>query len=173
MKSTSSALTPRKIAEFCKGRFTSMFTEGEVRLLYSCLVDLLERNEYPPYRGSGLDLQSLSAMLGIDVDRLRAHRAILQPIFDAVAREISNVTLRPARTPSRSIRLSYDFPRLCCESGAAVRHLIHAGWRRWSDRHRLGPSGAALECGRPPSIQGPERIPALQVRMTSIGQDRR
>jgi hypothetical protein len=70
-------------------------------------------------------------------------------------------------------RLSYDFPRLCCESGAAVRHLIHAGRRRWSDRHRLGPSGAALECGRPPSIQGPERIPALQVRMTSIGQDRR
>ena len=38
--------------------------------------------------------------------------------------------------------LSYDFPRLCCESGAAVRQLIHAGRRRWSDRHRLGPSGA-------------------------------
>ncbi len=104
MKSTSSALTPRKIAEFCKGRFTSMFTEGEVRLVYSCLVDLLERNEYPPYRGSGLDLQSLSAMLGIDVDRLRAHRAHLQPIFDAVAREVSNVTLRSAGTSSRSMR---------------------------------------------------------------------
>jgi len=110
MKSTSSALTPHKIAEFCKGRFTSMFTEGEVRLLYSCLIDLLERNEYPPYRGSGLDLQSLSAMLGIDVDRLRAHRAILQPIFDAVAREVSNVTLRPARTPSRSIRSKATAP---------------------------------------------------------------
>ena len=94
MKSTSSALTPRKIAEFCKARLTSSFTEVEVSLLYSCLVDLLERNEYPPYRGSGLDLQSLSAMLGIDVDRLRPHRAILQPIFDAVAREVSNVTLR-------------------------------------------------------------------------------
>ncbi len=75
MKSTSSALTPRRIAEFCKSRFTTIFTEGEVRLLYGCLVDLLERNEYPPYRGSGLDLQSLSAMLGINVERLRAHRA--------------------------------------------------------------------------------------------------
>ncbi len=104
MKSTSSALTPRKIAEFCKARLTSIFTEDEVRLLYSCLVDLLERNEYPPYRGSGLDLQSLSAMLDIDVDRLRAHRAILQPIFDAVAREVSNATLRPARAGSRSTR---------------------------------------------------------------------
>ena len=69
MKSTSSALTPRRIAEFCKSRFTTIFTEGEVRLLYGCLVDLLERAEYPPYRGTGLDLQSLSAMLGIDVDR--------------------------------------------------------------------------------------------------------
>lgn len=56
MKSTSSALTPRKIAEICEAKLTSIFTEGEVRLLYRCLVDLLERNEYPPYRGSGLDL---------------------------------------------------------------------------------------------------------------------
>lgn len=104
MKSTSSALTPRKIAEYCKRRFTPIFSESEVRLLHSCLVDLLERNEYPRYRGSGLDLQSLSAMLGIDVDRLRAHAATLQPIFDAVAREVSNVTLRPARAGSRSAR---------------------------------------------------------------------
>ena len=45
MKSTSSALTPRKVAEFCKSRFTTIFTDGEVRLLYGCLVDLLERAE--------------------------------------------------------------------------------------------------------------------------------
>ena len=45
MKSTSSALTPRKIAEFCKGPLTTIFTEGEVRLLYGCLLDLLERAE--------------------------------------------------------------------------------------------------------------------------------
>ena len=103
MKSTSSALTSRKIAEYCKGRFTSVFTDGEVRLLYSCLVDLLERAEYPSYRGSSLDLQSLSAMLAIEVEQLSVHRARLQPIFDAVTREVSNVTLRPARTASRSI----------------------------------------------------------------------
>lgn len=110
MKSTSSALISRKIAEFCEARLTSNFTESEVRLLYSCLVDLLERAEYPPYRGSGLDLQSLSAMLDIDVERLRAHRAHLQPIFDAVAREVSNVILRPARTASRSIRSTANTP---------------------------------------------------------------
>jgi hypothetical protein len=110
MKSTSSALTPRKIAEYCKGRFTTIFTEGEVRLLYGCLVDLLERAEYPPYRGSRLDLQSLSAMLDIDVERLRAHRAHLQPIFDAVAREVSNVALRPTRTASRSMRSKANTP---------------------------------------------------------------
>jgi hypothetical protein len=110
MKSTSSALTPRKIAEFCKSRFTTIFTEGEVRLLYGCLVDLLERAEYPPYRGSGLDLPSLSAMLDIDFERLRAYRAHLQPIFDAVAREVSNVALRPARTASRSMRSKVTVP---------------------------------------------------------------
>ncbi len=110
MKSTSSAFTPLKIAEYCKGRFTPVFGESEVRLLHGCLVALLERSEYPPYRGSGLDLQSLSAKLGIDVDRLRAHRAILQPIFDAVAREVSNVTLRPARAGSRSTRYKATAP---------------------------------------------------------------
>ncbi|MBU9698806.1 hypothetical protein GU927_013225 [Rhodobacteraceae bacterium HSP-20] len=110
MKSTSSALTPRKIAEFCKSRFTMIFTEGEVRLLYGCLVDLLERAEYPPYRGSGLDLPSLSAMLDINVERLRAHRAHLQPIFDAVAREVSNVALRQARTASHSMRSKVTAP---------------------------------------------------------------
>lgn len=104
MKSTSSALTPQKIAEFCEARLTSIFTEGEVRLLYRCLVDLLARNEYPPYRGSGLDLQSLSAMLDIDVDRFPAHRATLQPIFDAVAREVSNAALRPGRAGGRPTR---------------------------------------------------------------------
>ena len=110
MKSTSSAFTPRKIAEYCKGRFTPVFSESEVRLLHGCLVDLLERSEYPPYRGSGLDLQSLSAMLDIDVERLRAHRATLQPIFDAVAREVSNVTLRPARAGSQSTHSKVTAP---------------------------------------------------------------
>ena len=49
MKSTSSAPNPRKIAEFCNSRLKTIFTEGEVRLLYSCLVDLLERAEYTRY----------------------------------------------------------------------------------------------------------------------------
>jgi hypothetical protein len=79
-----------------------------VRLLYSCWVDLSDRNEYLPYHGSGLDLQSLPAVLGIGVDRPRGHQAILQPIFDAVAREISSLILRPARasrsTPSTAAR---------------------------------------------------------------------
>ncbi len=59
--------------------------------------------------------------------------------------------------------------QLPCESGATVRHLMRAGRWRWSDRHRLGPTGTVLEWDRPPSIQGPERIPAQQVRMTSMG----
>ena len=83
MKSTSSALTPRKIAEFCKSRFTTIFTEGEVRLLHSCLVDLLERAEYPPYRGSGLDLHfnlNLAGVLELQGQReaFARHQGFLQ-----------------------------------------------------------------------------------------------
>jgi len=121
MKSTAYALTPRKIAEFCKSRFTHIFRVDEARSLYDCLVDLLTRNEYPPYRGSGLDLPALSAMLDIDLDLLRAHRAVLQPIFDAVAREVSNVTLRPARAgsrPSRSLASQCACNRAHCGSSA-------------------------------------------------------
>lgn len=104
MKSISSALTPRKLAEFCKRRLAPIFTEDEVHLLYGCLVDLLERNEYPPYRGSGLDLCAVAAMLNLEVDRLRAHRATLQPVFDAVARAVTDVNLSPRRAEARLTR---------------------------------------------------------------------
>lgn len=34
----------------------------------------------------------------------------------------------------RDGRLSYGFPWLPCDTGAALRHLIHAGERRGTDR---------------------------------------
>lgn len=36
--------------------------------------------------------------------------------------------------------LSYDFPRLLCDKGAAARHGIYAGQRRGSDRGKPGAS---------------------------------
>lgn len=94
MKSTRSALTPRRIADYCDLRLAPLLTPGEVRTLQECLADLLERNEYPPYRGSGLDLKILAERLGMDASRLAHVRSSLQPIFDAVARAVAEYRLR-------------------------------------------------------------------------------
>jgi len=112
MNLTSSTLTDGKLAAYCNRRLAPIFAPDELTILRDYLYDLLERNEYPPYRASGLDLQSLSAMLDIDVDRFRAHRATLQPIFDAVAREVSNATLRPDRAGGRSTRSMSSGPAI-------------------------------------------------------------
>ncbi|WP_208021406.1 hypothetical protein [Paracoccus versutus] len=64
-----------------------------------CLADLLERNEYPPYRDGGLDLHALAGQLGMDPSRLAHVRDSLQPIFDAVARAVAEYRLRPEPKP--------------------------------------------------------------------------
>lgn len=94
MKSTRSTLTTRKIADYCDLRLAPLLTPDEVRTLQECLADLLERNEYPPYRGSGLDLKILAERLGMDASRLAHVRSSLQPIFDAVARAVAEYRLR-------------------------------------------------------------------------------
>lgn len=95
MKSTRSSLTPHRIASYCDLRLAPVLEPEEVSTLRECLVGLLERSEYPPYRGSGLDLKALANQLGMDPTRLAHVRASLQPIFDAVARAVVELRLRP------------------------------------------------------------------------------
>lgn len=103
MKSTSSALTVRKLTEFCHQRLAPAFTPNEIAKIIEYLTLLLGQNVFPPYRGAGLDLPAIAARLGMDLDHLRAHRASLQPAFDAVAREVSEARLKPSRAkPSPS-----------------------------------------------------------------------
>lgn len=83
MKSTRSALTPRKITEYCDLRLAPILEPDEVGSLRQCLVGLLEHSEYPPYRGSKLDIGAVSELLGLDAERLNRVRNNLQPIFDA------------------------------------------------------------------------------------------
>ena len=40
--------------------------------------------------------------------------------------------------------LSYAFPRLLCDKGAAARHPKYAGRRRGTDRERVGRKGRAV-----------------------------
>ncbi|MES0881787.1 hypothetical protein [Roseibium sp. SCP14] len=81
------------IANYCEKRLVPVFTSEEVHVLRGHLVDLLEQNEYPVYRGSRLDVRSLADRLGLDPDRLKTERSSLQPIFDAVARSVTENAL--------------------------------------------------------------------------------
>lgn len=95
MKSTPSSLTPHRIASYCDLRLAPVLEPEEASTVRDCLVGLLERNEYPAYRGSGLDLKALADQLGMDPTRLVHVRASLQPIFDAVARAVAEYRLCP------------------------------------------------------------------------------
>ncbi|KRW97497.1 hypothetical protein [Paracoccus sp. MKU1] len=105
MKSIRSSLTLRRIADYCDLRLTPVLDPKEVSIVRACLADLLERNEYPPYRGSGLDIKALADLLGMDPARLTSLRSSLQPIFDAVARTVAERRLRP-EPKSRSMPAS-------------------------------------------------------------------
>ncbi|TYC58739.1 hypothetical protein FMN50_08800 [Rhodobacterales bacterium] len=83
------------ITTFCEKRLAPVFAPQDVEVLRGHLVDLLERNEYPTYKGSHLDVRTLAEGLGLDARRLMAERSNLQPIFDAVARAITERSLRP------------------------------------------------------------------------------
>lgn len=91
------------IAEYCDQRLAPLFTPKEVDAIRQCLEGLLARREYPPYRGRGLDIAALADLLPLDAARLRPARSSLQPIFDAVARAVTEKHLRPSprrRAPS-------------------------------------------------------------------------
>ena len=95
MKSVSSSLTPGKIALFCERRLTPFLPAQIVPTLQGYLTDLLVRKEFPRYRGTCIDLETLAEALSVDVTTLRAARMHLRPIFDAVARAVADAQLRP------------------------------------------------------------------------------
>jgi len=121
-------------------------------------MDLLERNEYPPYRGSGLDIKAFGDLLGMDPARLTSLRSSLQPIFDAVARTVAERRLRP-EPQSRSTPAS--------ESGRMRTHRKVA-------KVQAAPAGA-VERKRPgrqprPVVEFPEPLETTWDEPDSFGE---
>ncbi len=102
MKSVNSALTAGMIALFCERRIASVLPADATLALQGYLTDLLVRNEFPPYRGTHIDLDVVAAALVVDVALLRQVRAHLRPIFDAVARAVAEEELRPRTSNART-----------------------------------------------------------------------
>lgn len=80
-------------------------------------------------------------------DRLRANiRGTIEAVFNE---ELNGFLggLRHGRAAGAVKGLSYDFPRLLCDKGAAARHPKYAGQRRGTDREwvgRFGPCGSVI-----------------------------
>lgn len=68
------------ITTFCEKRLAPVFAPEDVEILRRHLIDLLERNEYPTYRGSRLDVRALAEGLGLDARRLMAQE--IEPSAD-------------------------------------------------------------------------------------------
>jgi hypothetical protein len=102
LKTFRSTLTSHKIAAFCDQRLKDIFMQGEVDALQSYLCSLLERHEFPPYRGTRLDVQEVARVLHMDATCLSAARSVIQPVFDAVARAVASAQLHAGSKRGRA-----------------------------------------------------------------------
>ena len=107
MKTKASTLTPRMVSEFCAKRLAPVLPEGVVQTLHRYMVELLAREEYPPYRGAGLDLTTLAQVLSLDRALLQSQKAQLSSVFDAIARAVAEGRLRSA-LPTRRRRATQE-----------------------------------------------------------------
>jgi hypothetical protein len=114
------------------------------------LEALLARREFPAYRGTQIDLDAVAVALGTEVMQLLAVKSQLHPIFDAVARAVTDAELRPRtkdridregnksvqgsmKRPGRRPKAIVEFPQALETTrdepdgfGAALR--LHAAW---------------------------------------------
>lgn len=88
------------LSDFCAKRLAPVLPEEVVKRLHQYMGELLAQQEYPPYRGAGLDLTALAETLSLDLGLLKAQKAQITPIFDAIARAVAEGRLR-AGVPSR------------------------------------------------------------------------
>ena len=107
MKTNASTLTPRMVSEFCTKRLAPVLPQEVVQTLYRYMVELLARDEYPPYRGAGLDLTALAQSLSLERAMLQSHKAQLSSVFDAVARAVAEGRLRSG-LPNRRRRATLE-----------------------------------------------------------------
>lgn len=100
MKTKASTLTPRMLSDFCAKRLAPVLPEEVVKRLHHYMGELLAQQEYPPYRGAGLDLTAVAETLSLDLNILKPQKAQITPVFDAIARAVAEGRLR-AGVPSR------------------------------------------------------------------------
>jgi hypothetical protein len=106
MKSSFSALTPRRIELFCERRLAPVLPADITLALQGYLVGLLARKEFPPYRRAQIDFEAIAEAISYEAAPLRSQRAQLQPILDAVARSVAEAELRLRANNSGKARKS-------------------------------------------------------------------
>lgn len=99
MKSTPSSLTPHRIASYCDLKLVPVLEPEEVSTVREYLMGLLERNEYPPYRGSGLDLKALANQLGVS---LLAAMWLYRAVAVMASRQAEHLRWCPGHVAARS-----------------------------------------------------------------------
>jgi hypothetical protein len=113
MKTKASTLTPRMLSDFCEKRLAPVLSEEVVKRLHQYMGELLAQQEYPPYRGAGVDLTAVAETLSLDLNILKPQKAQITPVFDAIARAVAEGRLREG-VPSRQRSIRRE------EAGSAV-----------------------------------------------------
>ncbi len=111
------------VSEFCARRLAPVLPGDVVQTLQRYMVELLAREEYPPYRGAGLNLTALAQTLSLDRVLLQSQKAQLSSVFDAIARAVAEGRLRTG-LPARGSTLDSISARIAL-SGTAVSRFLY------------------------------------------------
>jgi hypothetical protein len=122
------SLTPKMIVDFCRLRLRGVLDDHEVTSVSTYLIGLLELIAFPPYRGKWIDWPEVSATAGVDETRLRAARYQLQPIFDALSRNLAledaSDSARPPTTARKPVSPTTVIEPKRARSGPAPKQII-------------------------------------------------
>ncbi|MCO6393282.1 hypothetical protein GTW25_19875 [Aliihoeflea aestuarii] len=105
MRFSQTKFTPRRIKLFCQMRLANLLSAFDLANTQSYLEHCLISREFPPYRGSSIDIELIANGCGVDPAVLRKAQSELQSICDAICRALANRPLS-ARKLKRSMRRS-------------------------------------------------------------------
>lgn len=108
MRTARRSLTPRMLESSLQNRLHGKVDAATYEALHCHLLGLLLERTFPTYRGSVIDVATMSGNTGIEPETLKRIRPHFQPICDAISRAAADAPISPPRPAFPPRRLDQD-----------------------------------------------------------------
>ena len=164
MPSRTNLLTGQRVALYCQVRLKPFLASEAVEQLSSYLQLCLLQRQFPPYRGSSVDVSLIAESTGLDREALRNAQRDLQPICDAICRSLADQPLKePRRVTARHRNTGKRQTPLVLSAGASRGP---ADYSSTNTKQRRGPKPRPIEMHPEPLWQDWEDPAAFADALT-------